>query len=125
LVDKGYTLLPSVSASKDGSITFANSPTPTLIMLNGSCNVVSPTQELNTCERKVFYSPNSRSIQLNGEDTELIKYEIFDILGRQLASGRTESNANIAIDNQQSGIYFLKTAGKSACSQQVLRFLVN
>jgi Secretion system C-terminal sorting domain len=125
LVDKGYTLMPSVTASKDGTITFANSPTPTLIMLNGSCNVVSPTQEINTCERKAFYNPSTHSIQLNGEDTDLIKYEIFDILGRHFASGRTESTANISISNYKSGIYLLKTAGKSACSQQVLRFLVD
>ncbi len=124
-LNKGFSFLRDITPTKAGALTFANSPVPTLIILDGNCSLLLPTNDLNNCEKTTFYNTNTRNIHLNGDGAETIKYHVFDVLGRNIASGNASSDALINIASTTSGLYFLKMEGKTACSSGVLRFLVH
>lgn len=82
---------------------------------------VSALSIINTekVSAKIYPNPSHNYLKVSGL-TEVTGYTIYNILGKQLASGITANNQNINIQNLSNGIYLLKLTNNEA-----LRFIKN
>ena len=66
------------------------------------------TTETQKSNKQIYPNPAKDFIAIKNEKTENLSYQIFDVLGKIIMSGKSKSNEKIDIQTLEKGNYFLQ-----------------
>ena len=80
--------------------------------------------EIMKNEIQIYPNPAKDFITIKNEKTENLSYQIFDISGKLIVSGKSKSNEKIYIKTLEKGNYFLQIQNENG-QKQNLKFIKN
>ena len=77
------------------------------------------TTETQKSATQVYPNPAKDFISIKNEKTEDLSYQIFDISGKLILSGKSKSNEKIDIQNLEKGNYFLQIQSENGQNENL------
>ena len=82
------------------------------------------TTETQKSATQVYPNPSKDFITIKNEKTENLSYQIFDVLGKIIMSGKSKSNEKIDIQTLEKGNYFLQIQNENG-QKEILKLIKN